>query len=152
VEPVRIVVPGAPVPKGRPRFTVIAGHVSPYTPKKTRDYEFRIKQAAVLAMRGRGGAILTGPVSIRIMVNLQIPVSWPKWNRRAAATGAIFPTSRPDLDNFGKVVLDALNGIVFVDDSQVTDMIATKRYSADPGLILTVAEIALAEAEKGRAA
>ena len=34
-----------------------------------------------------------------------------------------------DIDNVPKPILDALKGVVFEDDSQVTDLICRKRYS-----------------------
>ena len=41
-----------------------------------------------------------------------------KRKRAAAIVGGVLPTSRPDLDNFIKSALDAINTIVVVDDSQ----------------------------------
>ena len=37
-------------------------------------------------------------------------------------------TSRPDLDNLLKAVLDALNGVAFLDDSQITEVRAVKSW------------------------
>ena len=137
--PLKIVVPGVPVPWARAGANTSRG-LQFYTKPKSRKYVERIKGKAMIEMQGRG-ALLTGPVSVRVMVNLPIPKSWPKWKRKAAAITHIMPTSKPDLDNFEKAVLDALTGIVFVDDAQVTDKIATKRYAAEPSLIVTVAPI-----------
>lgn len=39
-----------------------------------------------------------------------------------------FPTSKPDWDNEGKLVCDALNGIVWRDDAQIADGRVRKRY------------------------
>jgi len=36
---VQVFIPGAPVPKARPRFRVVKGHVMTYTPKTTEKYE-----------------------------------------------------------------------------------------------------------------
>ena len=148
---VRIVVPGAPVAWARAGGN-FGGKIQFFTKPKARKYVERVKSRAMFAMQGRD-AIMTGPVSMRIMVSLPIPASWPKWKRSKAATGAILPTSIPDIDNYEKAALDALKGVVYVDDAQVTDMISTKRYAADPSLILTVAEIAdAAGAKAGRTA
>ena len=140
-EPVKIVVPGDPVSWKRAGRNTKFG-VAFYTPPKARRYGQRIKGKAALAMMTR--KIMTGPVSMRIMVSLPIAKSWPKWKRLAAAKNELLPTSKPDIDNYEKIAMDALNEIVYVDDSQVTDMIATKRYAAEPSLIITVAEIAAA--------
>ena len=39
------------------------------------------------------------------------------------------PYRKPDLDNFLKLLLDALNGLVFADDAQITTMIVKKRWT-----------------------
>ena len=39
-----------------------------------------------------------------------------------------FHASKPDIDNLGKFVMDALNGIFFKDDAQVLYFEASKRY------------------------
>jgi Holliday junction resolvase RusA-like endonuclease len=41
------------------------------------------------------------------------------------------PTTRPDIDNYAKLVLDALNGFVWADDSQVVKIEAVKRYAKE---------------------
>ena len=43
----------------------------------------------------------------------------------------ISPTKKPDADNIGKVVLDALNKVAFKDDNQVSSLFIEKRYSED---------------------
>eukprot|EP00543_Licmophora_paradoxa_P006569 CAMPEP_0202455834 /NCGR_PEP_ID=MMETSP1360-20130828/13268_1 /ASSEMBLY_ACC=CAM_ASM_000848 /TAXON_ID=515479 /ORGANISM="Licmophora paradoxa, Strain CCMP2313" /LENGTH=60 /DNA_ID=CAMNT_0049075513 /DNA_START=266 /DNA_END=448 /DNA_ORIENTATION=- len=41
------------------------------------------------------------------------------------------PTSRVDVDNLAKFVLDSLNGVLYHDDRQVVELIAIKRYDND---------------------
>ena len=51
---------------------------------------------------------------------------------------------RTDLDNYVKAVLDACNGIVYHDDRQVTNLVASKRYALDErfaGVSVTVEEL-----------
>lgn len=137
--PLRIVIPGVPVPWARVGANTAHG-VQFYTKPKSREYTDRIRGKAMVKMQGRG-AILTGPVSMRIMVNKPIPKSWPKWKRKAALLNQFLPIKKPDLDNYEKSPLDALSKIVYVDDAQVTDKITTKRYAAEPSLIVIVAPI-----------
>jgi len=47
-------------------------------------------------------------------------------------------TSRPDLDNYIKLVFDALNKVYYLDDSQITNIIATKQYSDHPRTIVRI--------------
>jgi Holliday junction resolvase RusA-like endonuclease len=61
-----------------------------------------------------------------------VPASWSKAKRAAALSGEIVPTKKPDMDNVVKAICDALNAIVWVDDVQVTDLLARKRFGDNP--------------------
>lgn len=122
-----IIVPGDPVPKGRPRFTK-SGHV--YTPKKTAVFETAVRMHALSAMKGR--KIFTGGVKLTTNFFLPIPKSWSLSKKAMATSGRLRHTVRPDTDNLVKAVKDALNGIVYVDDAQVDVDCSTKRYGEIP--------------------
>jgi Holliday junction resolvase RusA-like endonuclease len=132
-DPVTIVITGAPVPKGRPRMTR-RGHA--YTPSRTVAYERMIGQLAAFEMRGRPP--LTVPVRVELLVELPVPASWSMRRRAAAITGDIVPTSRPDVDNFVKAILDAINSIVICDDAQVVEISATKKFGIAPKMVATI--------------
>ena len=55
-----------------------------------------------------------------------------------ALRGDMLPTARPDLDNYVKTALDAINTIVIHDDCQITELVARKRFSEQPKLIARV--------------
>jgi Holliday junction resolvase RusA-like endonuclease len=129
-------VPGATVSKGRPRATARGGKVRTFTPAKTRNYENLVKLEAGRMMAGV--ALFEGPIRLHVTANLQIPASWSKKKQASALDGSLLPTSRPDVDNYAKAVLDALNEVVFRDDSQVVQLIAGKRYSERPGLSIRI--------------
>lgn len=137
---ISIIVPGVPVAKGRPRASQRNGRVFMYTPKKTQDYEDAVRKAGLRAMDG--AAPLSGPMTLRIETRLEVPKSWPKWKRAKAYQGEVMPTKRPDVDNYIKGILDGLNGVLFVDDSLITDLIVTKRYAEKPMAIVVAAELA----------
>jgi len=50
-------------------------------------------------------------------------------------------SSKPDLDNLVKFVLDACNGILWSDDSIVVELIARKVYSDNPKTLIFIKEI-----------
>jgi Holliday junction resolvase RusA-like endonuclease len=130
--PITLIVAGDPVAKGRPRMTR-RGQV--YTPSETRAYETLVRQLAALEMRGK--APLEGAVRVELLIELAIPQSWSRTKQLAAIADEIMPASRPDIDNFVKSVLDAINGIVFSDDAQIVELRARKKFG-EPKLILTV--------------
>jgi Holliday junction resolvase RusA-like endonuclease len=71
--------------------------------------------------------------------------------QKQARNGSLLPTKRPDLDNYLKMVLDALQGVVYVDDSQIVYMISSKIYSERPGIRIEVSQYRLIELEADRA-
>ncbi|MDE1999351.1 MAG: RusA family crossover junction endodeoxyribonuclease [Burkholderiales bacterium] len=121
-------VPGEPVAKGRARAFVRNGFVAHYTPEKTARYENLVKLAARQVMGVQ--LPIEGPVALTVRAFLAIPSSWSLKKQRAAAAWELTPTKRPDLDNIVKAVKDGANGVVWKDDSQVIDVIASKRYGA----------------------
>lgn len=135
-----IFLPGPPRGKGRPRMRVVNARsgrsfASVYTDAKTRNYEGMLRQTAHLAMRG--APLLTGPLRVTVHALFPVPASWSRKNRADALSGFVRPTGKPDCDNLGKEI-DALNGIVWHDDSQVVDMRIIKSYSDKPSLQIAV--------------
>lgn len=116
-----------PVPKGRPRLSR-GGHA--FTPLKTRESE-RIIQ--LMAQKQHGALpIADGPIQI----DVEFVMPKPKRPKNKS-----YHVTRPDLDNLLKLVLDALNGILWNDDAQIFGITAKKRYVTDAekphiGLIL----------------
>lgn len=102
--------------KGRPRFTR-GGHA--YTPKATREYEMAIRDAFENAP-GRPPEPFSGPISVCIVTYRKLPKSTPK------SVLSEPDTYKPDADNVAKVVLDALNGVAWLDDAQVTSLTVVK--------------------------
>ena len=72
---------------------------------------------------------------------LPIPASWSNKRKTAAATGQIWPTSKPDIDNLCKIAWDAMNGIVYKDDSQIVESRLFKGYHDEPCLRVRVQEV-----------
>lgn len=97
------VVIGDAVPKGRPRSALIKGRIVTFTPKRTRE---ATKVAA-----------------------LEIRAAWPyepSTKRFFVEIDFYCRSKRTDGDNLEKLLLDAAEGIVFENDSQVETVIRTK--------------------------
>ena len=123
---VNFMVEGTPVPKGRPRFARRGKFVSTYSPKTTVDYETKVAEAAQLAM-GSSEPLET-PVGAYIYITLPIPASYSKKRKQECLSGNERPTKKSDIDNYCKAVFDGMNGIVFLDDSQIVSLHSTKVY------------------------
>lgn len=108
--------------KARPRFT---RQGRAYTPKNTVDYETQIKQAYIAA----GGAIIGAMISNTAPIKIKITACFKK----AKTNKMDFPTLKPDADNIAKAVCDAINGIAYRDDKQIT-YLAVDKVWADDGI------------------
>jgi Holliday junction resolvase RusA-like endonuclease len=139
MKPIEITIYGAPVGKARPRIYTRNGRAMAYTPKPTADYERTIKGAAREAMGTT--TPYNGAVSVSIHAWYAIPSSWSKIRQSMAAIGAIAPCVKPDVDNVAKTVLDALNGVVYADDSQVVALDMSKTYSKSPYIRIVVTPV-----------
>lgn len=140
-----ILLPGEPVPKGRPRFRIVRPRgkpefVSVYSPPETVAYEEMLAAAGREAMAASG--LITdpfdGPLTVFVEAFLPIPESWSMKKKAAAIAGDISPTSKPDGDNIFKVVGDSLNKICWLDDSQIIMSQVLKQYSEWPRLRVSI--------------
>jgi Holliday junction resolvase RusA-like endonuclease len=129
---------GEPIGKGRPRFAKRGNFVSTYTPQKTKTYEDEIRLMAKAAM-GASEPLET-PVTVAIYIRVGIPTSFSKQKRKDALANIERPTKKPDADNILKCFLDAMNGIVYIDDKQVVNIHLTKVYSEIPAVEVMVKE------------
>ena len=132
---ISFVIPGEPVPQGRPRVTK-AGCV--YYDAKTKDYREKVKQCAMMAQNGRDG--LTGALVMICDFTYRPPDSWPKNRRQEAITGK-WHTGRKDTDNLCKSIADSCNGICYDDDSQIAVLIGTKQYGTEAQAKVTIMEL-----------
>lgn len=134
--PIRIIVPGKPVAKGRPRLTTINGHARAFTPERTVRYENLVATAGAEVMDG--AAPLEGALSVTLFAHFPLPKGASKARRALAAAGREWHTCRPDGDNIIKAACDALNGIVWRDDAQIASVQIVKLYQETPRLVIEV--------------
>lgn len=130
-----IVVPGKPRGKGAGRAGSINGRPGIFTDSKTRTEMGVIRSLAFDAMAGR--MPYGGPIILRLCAYKPIPTSFSKAKIAAVGRGEFVPITKPDLDNYNKMV-DALNSIVWKDDAQVVTAVLHKRYSDQPRLVLDI--------------
>jgi Holliday junction resolvase RusA-like endonuclease len=121
---------GEPVAKGRPKFfRSKAGYVGTYTPKKTAAAEDDFKSQA---LKFRPNSLITGEIALDVSFFRRLKKSMSKRAKTDALDGRVNPTTRPDIDNYVKLVCDAMNGLFWQDDAQIVSMTMRKRYSDTP--------------------
>lgn len=124
-------IPGEPKGKARPKVNTLTHRA--YTPEGTRQYEQTVR-LSYLSAYPACGRFHSGPCSVKICAYHSVPPSWSRRKKEKALSGELQPEKKPDCDNIAKAVLDALNGLAYRDDSQVTALEITKRY-ADRGYV-----------------
>lgn len=119
-------VPGDPVPQPRPRISTVGGFGRAYVPRTHAVHAYR--EAVALAAKAAGIEPHPEPVSVIVDFVFGRPKSHLR--KTGLRDGApVLP--RCDLDNMAKAVLDSLNGIAWVDDSQVSRLVVEKSYGVE---------------------
>jgi len=121
-----------PRPQERPRFTFVSKKgklVSiTYDPKSSRAYKKIIRELTAKQQPKKF-------VPIKKTVSMSITFYMQENGRKNAPY-----TKRPDIDNLIKPVKDALNGLVFKDDSLIYKIRARKVYG-NPKIIVKIKEV-----------
>lgn len=123
---------GNPIAKQRHRM---ANGIA-YDPQFKEKNKMKMEFASQFRSQGYLNA-LEGPIAAEVKVRYQIPKSWSK-KRKITAN---YKTSRPDLDNIIKFVLDVLNQIAYKDDAQIVSLLSQKKYSDKPGVEIILFKI-----------
>lgn len=128
---VEFIVRGVPEPHPRPRARVVKGKApfaQMYTPADGPARRWQRAVAAAVRLAYRGPAFV-GPVSATITIYGERP--------KRLCRKRDDPSPRPmdargsgDCDNYAKGVLDALEGVMFENDAQVTRLTTEKWYAA----------------------
>lgn len=132
-ELLRMFVPGRPAPQGSKRH--VGNGILVESSKAVAPWRTTV---AWHASQVYAGPVLTGALAVDIEFVMPRPASCPKRSTPAA-------TKRPDLDKLARAVLDALSGLVWHDDSLITDLHPTKRLAEigeQSGAHITVKESA----------
>lgn len=130
------------VPKGRPRFSG-KGHT--YTPEATREFEGVIRALA----QSKKWKAYSCPVTVTIVIQVATPTSYDPVKTVMAMLGLITPP-RGDLDNRVKAITDALNGIAYYDDVQITRTISEKVFGSTNLISVEISRAGLSDMEIDR--
>lgn len=137
---IEFVVPSIPIAQSRARATSIGGHARVYEPKDSPVSAFKacVRLAASGAFQG---APLQGPLRVDCLFVFPRPKAMI-WKSRDMPR--VRHIKKPDNDNLLKSVCDALNGLVWQDDCQACEMVATKWIASgdeQPHVLIRVTEL-----------
>ncbi len=111
-----------PFGKQRPRIGKWGG----YTPKKTEDAENSIRD--IFTSKMGSFSPLNEPLMVSLVFFFKVPKSYTKGRVLELQKNPVYD-KKPDIDNVAKLVLDALNGVAWMDDNLVCQLMASKQYA-----------------------
>lgn len=126
----KIIIPGKPIAKARPRFARRGKYVTTYSEQETEEGK------ALLFIREQWHREpIIGPVMLSMFFFLPRPKGHYGTGRNAGKLKPSAPThhvKKPDVSNMVKFYEDVMNGIVWKDDSQIIASLTRKEYSVEP--------------------
>jgi Holliday junction resolvase RusA-like endonuclease len=139
IRSVRVIVPGAPMGKQRPRVSFRHGKAIAYTPARTIQWEHF---AADIMAREHKGEPFDGPLSLHVLAVAHRP---KRLMRKGDPPGRILRTTKPDGDNVLKCCADALQKAgVIRDDCHIAAWSCLGYYAAKeegPQVIIEVKQM-----------
>ena len=134
-------VPGLPRGKGRHRSFAQKGVVVHVADRKTESYEAQVKWFARQAMGASGlHELLEGPLWLNITA-FSLPNKQQAKAMEKNPQAMHYSTAKPDFDNLGKIVADALNGIAYRDDAIIADGRVIKRLGNAGKVVVSIGRL-----------
>jgi len=134
----KIVIPGIPQAKQSARFRNVKSKtgkkdfIMSYQKKSVVDNASNIGKVA-LSQLPLGFVPYDCAITAKVIFVFPPLSSWNKTTKIKFESGEkIYKTSKPDGDNLQKAIFDGLNGIVYVDDSRISETIVQKIYGKEP--------------------
>lgn len=120
-----------PCPKAAPRTTFGDGSVHTFNPDKTTQAMAYIKAQAISWANQNG--VKNFPL-YEPRLPLLMSATFVKSRPKSLPKKVIMPAVMPDLDNYCKLLLDSLKGVIFDDDGQIVGMMLEKEFVQPGGL------------------
>lgn len=140
-----ILVEGEAIGKPRPRAALVGGRARVYTPSKAKEFEYKVAEEYRSMYRGIPPS--TKPMEVEIVAYFGLnkgdynSKGEPNKIGNAKLNGELLHTKKPDADNLAKAILDGLNGVAWVDDTQVVKLTVAKTYSLNAYTKVSITEI-----------
>ena len=83
--------------------------------------------------------ISSEPLQLQIAFYFEMPKSWSK--KKKERMRLKYHTSRSDIDNLIKFILDTFNGILYEDDAQISRIVAYKMWDDIPRTCIRLSEL-----------
>ena len=121
---------------GKPRMTQRDTWKQRPVVLRYRDYCDRIREAAP------NRALTADVYDVDVLAFIAMPKSWSR--KKQVHHWGLMHRTKPDWDNIGKAVSDALNGVAWEDDGQIVVARVARVYAAkgeSPKVVITISEM-----------
>lgn len=98
---------------------------------RVKAWQKTVRAAAEKAMKREGQEIMTGPLQVCMVF----------WLTKPKTVTRELPTARPDVLKLARAAEDALTGVVWKDDAQITEEAIEKKYGDPAGVLIQVTEL-----------
>lgn len=130
-----------PVEQARPRATRMGKGIRLYDPKKVNVFKKQLGLLAKQQMLDRGLEPFDGPLEVCMEFYRPVQASLSQKERARRLSGVHRPMVKPDLSNYIKALEDGLNGIIWIDDNRIVQIVAEKKYSDRPRIVIEVNKV-----------
>ena len=130
-----------PVEQSRPRATRMGKGIRLYDPKKVTVFKKQLGLLARQQILDRGLEPFDGPLEVCMEFYRPVQASISQKERARRLSGVHRPTVKPDLSNYIKALEDGLNGIIWIDDNRIVKIVAAKKSSDRPRIVIEVNKV-----------
>ena len=137
----RFFVAGIPVPKGSAKAFVNKKTGRAIVTQTNGARQRPWASAISLTAQEKGCKPTQGAVQLTLTFSMPRPKSHYGTGKNSCVlktSAPLYHTSTPDLDKLTRCVKDALTGVAWFDDSQVTILNAIKVYGDNPGVVISI--------------
>lgn len=129
---------GTPKPKQSARFYAKGNKVFSFQKKEVvqneRNIAFEVKQQLPMCFKP-----FDEPIGVEVLYVFPPKESFTKKQKEFLREGGIiYKDTKPDVDNITKMCLDAMQGVVYINDSRICEYKATKQYGNSPRIQMRV--------------
>src|SRR5699024_10633017 len=117
------------------------GQTRAYNSEKSVVYKRIVKAAALSEMNKQRLNMTDRPLAMRLTFVFAPPKSYTKKKLEAVKSGELRYTKLPDADNLAKSVMDALNNVIYKDDSQIVELTVNKEYGNTDHVLINITEV-----------
>ncbi len=130
---------GTPLAKQSARFVALGkGQIRSFQKKEVVEKERNIAYD-IKSQLPENFVLFDTPIFVNMILIFTPPASLPKKTLKTIEEGNLVPKDKkPDIDNLQKTLLDAMQGVVYTNDSRIYSMSASKFYGKIPQIWLEI--------------